>query len=506
MFGLDCCTPAALASAAMLLLSWVLLLRRWFRRSPPPGTRIPPMVAGATLTGHQELQKFDFYCGMAMKWAKEYGPVYRLRQKHASIVVLNDFNNIKKFYLRKEFLDRSRFWVLKSDRFQGLATMNGEPWNLNRRFCMHTLRDFGMGKSYAVDDIVEEFQCVCDQIAEAAGEPVTFYESIMPCAANNISAMLFGRRFPCDHPARADINRLVNEVAVAVRFSRIYQFNPGFITALLERVRCTNINLAREKVDNLALYAYDRIMEHKATSVKDVNRDFIDAYLKKVQDSKGDPKAPFTVETLVGMVTSFLLAGTSSTAGTIHWHMVKHALEPDTLQARVQREIDDVIGRERRPTWEDRLRMPFTMASVWEMDRWKTSTPLGVPREASEDTVVDDFFIPKGTVILANFWAAHFDPKFWKDPTKFDPTRFLNHDGTLMARKPEYLLPFSMGKRTCPGEVLATVEIFLGVTSLLQRFRVSPDGTVPFDINSPAILAGHVQHLKLRFIERRQSQ
>ncbi|KAL1415356.1 hypothetical protein MTO96_029466 [Rhipicephalus appendiculatus] len=117
------------------------------------------------------------------------------------------------------------------------------------------------------------------------------------------------------------------------------------------------------------------------------------------------------------MVTSFLLAGTASTAGTIQWHMVKHAMEPDTLQARVQREIDEVIGRERRPTWEDRLRMPFTMASVWEMDRWKTSTPLGVPRE----------------------------------------------------------------------------------------FRVLPAGKVPFDINSPSILSGHVQHLKLRFLERRQS-
>ncbi|KAH8027431.1 hypothetical protein HPB51_005413 [Rhipicephalus microplus] len=109
----------------------------------------------------------------------------------------------------------------------------------------------------------------------------------------------------------------------------------------------------------------------------------------------------------------------------------------------IQREIDEVIGRERPPKWEDRLHMPFTMASVWEMDRWKTSTPLGVPREASEDTIVDDFFIPKGTVIMANFWAAHFDVNFWKDPEKFDPTRFLNDDGTLMTRKPECLLPFS---------------------------------------------------------------
>ncbi|XP_037502552.1 cytochrome P450 2C18-like [Rhipicephalus sanguineus] len=154
MFYMDYYNRGVLISVAALLLSWVLLFRRWFWRSPPPGTRLPPAVPGASITGHQEMHKCDFFCTTAMKWAKDYGPVYRLRQNLASIVILNDFNSIKKFYTRKEFLNRSRFWVMKSDRYEGLANMNGTIWNLNRRFCMHTLRDFGMGKSYAMEDIV----------------------------------------------------------------------------------------------------------------------------------------------------------------------------------------------------------------------------------------------------------------------------------------------------------------------------------------------------------------
>uniref|UniRef100_A0A6M2CT60 Putative cytochrome n=1 Tax=Rhipicephalus microplus TaxID=6941 RepID=A0A6M2CT60_RHIMP len=504
MLDLDIYTRWVLISTATFLLSWMLLFRRLFGRSWPPGTRLPPSVPGASITGHHEMHKYDFFCTAAMKWARQYGPVYRLRQNFASIVILNDFDSIKKFYSRKEFLNRSRFWVMKSDRYEGLATMNGTIWNLNRRFCLHALRDFGMGKSYAMEDIVEEFQCACNEIAKTKGEPIAFYDYIMPCASNNISAIVYGRRFSYDHPARAEINRLINDMLAAISFGRIYQHNPLFVAAITKRIPGTHVNLVRQKVDDLALYAYEKIKEHKTSADNHVNRDFVDAYLKKVQDRDDDSRDHFTVETLVGMVTSFLLAGTASTAGTIHWHMVKNAMEPDTLQARIQREIDEVIGRERPPKWEDRLHMPFTMASVWEMDRWKTSTPLGVPREASEDTIVDDFFIPKGTVIMANFWAAHFDVNFWKDPEKFDPTRFLNDDGTLMTRKPECLLPFSFGKRTCPGEILATVEIFLAVTSLLQRFHVLPAGKLPFDINSPSILAGHVQRLKLRFIDRNQ--
>ncbi|XP_049267026.1 cytochrome P450 2C23 [Rhipicephalus sanguineus] len=436
-----------------------------------------------------------------------------LRQKLASVVILNDLDSIKKFYTRKEFLNRSRFWVMQSNRFQGLGTMNGDTWKLNRRFCMHTLRDFGMGKSYAMKDIVEEFQWACSQIAKAEGEPVAFYDYIVACAYNNILAIVFGRRFPYDHPARADINRLVNRWLAAVQFSLRNQYNPGFVTAIRKRVRGTEVNLARRKMEDLGLYVYDRIIEHKATAENGVNRDFVDAYLRKIQDSDDVSKPHFTGPgSCVAEVpcsnaveyaghtsgrprhqpqTRTLVASVASAqAGGATFRYRVHPDNPSSLRfvffhGSVQREIDEVIGRDRRPTWEDRLRMPFTMASVWEMDRWKTSTPLGVPREASEDAVVDDFFIPKGTVIMANFWAAHFDPKVWRDPHKFDPTRFLNEDGTLMARKPECLLPFSVGQRSCPGETLATVETFLGVTSLLQRFRVLPAGKMPFDINSP---------------------
>ncbi|KAH7972164.1 hypothetical protein HPB52_008563 [Rhipicephalus sanguineus] len=366
----------------------------------------------------------------------------RLRQKLASVVILNDLDSIKKFYTRKEFLNRSRFWVMQSNRFQGLGTMNGDTWKLNRRFCMHTLRDFGMGKSYAMKDIVEEFQWACSQIAKAEGEPVAFYDYIVACAYNNILAIVFGRRFPYDHPARADINRL------------------ALIDLHANDERARYVDAAEYQQNAFAAVVIEASTgaTRTAASVKSIGAE--QAEQVAIALAIIDPDCHTVLSDSRQAVRNF-------------------------AKGQVQREIDEVIGRDRRPTWEDRLRMPFTMASVWEMDRWKTSTPLGVPREASEDAVVDDFFIPKGTVIMANFWAAHFDPKVWRDPHKFDPTRFLNEDGTLMARKPECLLPFSVGQRSCPGETLATVETFLGVTSLLQRFRVLPAGKMPFDINSP---------------------
>ncbi|CAG0879146.1 unnamed protein product [Darwinula stevensoni] len=71
-------------------------------------------------------------------------------------------------------------------------------------------------------------------------------------------------------------------------------------------------------------------------------------------------------------------------------------------------------------------------------------------------------------MFTANVWACHMDPKFWPDPGKFQPGRFLNPDGTVKTL-PSYF-PFSLGKRQCPGESMSHMEIFLFLAIFMQKF------------------------------------
>ncbi|KAL1416152.1 hypothetical protein MTO96_006418 [Rhipicephalus appendiculatus] len=61
------------------------------------------------------------------------------------------------------------------------------------------------------------------------------------------------------------------------------------------------------------------------------------------------------------------------------------AAKPE-MQSRVQSEIDSVIG-ERGPgshvLWEDRTRMPYTQAFIWEMARCEPVNPFGFMRRRS---------------------------------------------------------------------------------------------------------------------------
>lgn len=67
------------------------------------------------------------------------------------------------------------------------------------------------------------------------------------------------------------------------------------------------------------------------------------------------------------------------------------------------------------------------------------------------------------------------DPCLWDKPEEFNPARFVNQDGKV--QKPEYFMPFGVGRRKCLGDVLARMELFLFFSSLLHTFHIKlPEG------------------------------
>ena len=69
-------------------------------------------------------------------------------------------------------------------------------------------------------------------------------------------------------------------------------------------------------------------------------------------------------------------------------------------------------------------------------------------------------------------YGINHDPRIFPDHDNFRPERFL--DGDRVFRKDDRVVLFGVGKRRCPGEILARAEIFLLLASIVQAIRLRP--------------------------------
>lgn len=201
-----------------------------------------------------------------------------------------------------------------------------------------------------------------------------------------------------------------------------------------------------------------------------VARDLVDAYIIQQKRHENDGKENyFSDKQLVQIMSDIFSAGLETVTSTIEWSILFMILNPD-CQQQVQDEIDQVIGRDRLPQLDDLAKMPYTEATIYEVLRRSNVVALGNAHAALDDASIGGYLIPKGTQILPNLYGINMNAKLWDEPTKFDPNRFIINN---KAQKPDFFIPFSVGRRVCLGDLLAKMEVFLFLVGLLQKFDLS---------------------------------
>ena len=204
--------------------------------------------------------------------------------------------------------------------------------------------------------------------------------------------------------------------------------------------------------------------------------------LKKIikQKEHENNKAGYDiVDDLRGIGVNIYFGGVDTTVTALKHIFALLLSYPDHAKA-IQTEIDTVIGRSREPSINDKARMPFLTAFILESQRFTTQAPLGVPYRTTEDIIFEGYSIPKHTTALVNFWFVHHDEKIWRDPWNFRPARLLDSNGKLLPQDHplmQALMPFGIGPRTCPGQVLGMNRLFMFVACILQCFNIYPSAT-----------------------------
>lgn len=189
---------------------------------------------------------------------------------------------------------------------------------------------------------------------------------------------------------------------------------------------------------------------------------------------------------LVRVLVELFIAGVETSSSTLTWALLLMAKHPE-VQARVQAELDNVIG-DKQPQIADRSKLTYTTAVLCEVQRFVTMTSFAVFRRTVQDTELHGYFVPKNTIVIPYLLGAHRDASKWgNNAHQFDPSHFYDEHSQSLVNM-HNLIPYGVGRRACPGESLATQELFVMFAGLMQRFRLTPEphSTLP-DIQDDTI-------------------
>ncbi|XP_015919999.1 cytochrome P450 2J6-like [Parasteatoda tepidariorum] len=432
--------------------------------------KFPPGPIGFPLLGYIPFLTRDVHLKFT-ELGKKYGDIFSVTLGSVTLVVLNKAEDIREAFAKPEFNARPPHTSFSIFDDKSPFFVSGvRIWQDQRRFVVHSLKNLGLGRTKIEGQIQEEIREFINILKTYRGDPMNLNIPLTSSMSNNICSLAFGKRYDYDDPERKmldaglhDVIKIIGQTASHIFFPWIRHF--PFILKMLKYDE--GVKAFRR---SHSLF-WKKLEEHKETIDPDNIRDFIDGYLIEMrQRQKNDPYTTFNEETLIGCVGDLFGAGSESVRATVSWCVYIMAAFRD-VQKKVQQEISEVLLDEREPEFLDQKSMPYTHAVILEVMRWKSIVPLNVPRYTTADTTIGEYKIPKGTTVMANFWAVHHDPRHWEDPDSFLPERFLEPDRKSIRKSSSYM-PFSVGKRACPGETMAYMEVFLYFVSILQNFNV----------------------------------
>jgi cytochrome P450 len=227
----------------------------------------------------------------------------------------------------------------------------------------------------------------------------------------------------------------------------------------------------RDAVRRLDDIVYRLIRERRASGVD--RGDLLGMLLATKHE---DDQSPLTDKEIRDQSMTLMLAGHETTANALSWTLYHLARNPEA-RARVEREIDEAVGK-RRVTTDDLKNLPLTLQAIKEAMRLHPPAYV-IGRQATRDVTLGGVMVPEGRVVLLNIAGIHRRADIFEAPDRFDLDRL----STEREKKLPALayMPFGAGPRVCIGNHFALMESHVMLATLMQHVRVELESNREID-------------------------
>nr|CAB3500714.1 unnamed protein product [Digitaria exilis] len=494
---LSCTFLCFLLHLALRSLSSTPTSRR--RRRLPPGPPSLPLLGALPLIGPSP------HSGLAAL-ALKHGPIMYLKMGTAGVVVASTPAAARAFLKALDARYANRPAVASAaDITYGCQNMvfanYGPRWKLMRKLAsVHLLGARALAGWATVRR--EEAGYLLRGMAEAAkeGGHVVVPEVLVCALANIVGQITVSKRvFDAQGDESNSYKDMIVSLLTGAGLFNISDFVPALARLDLQGVQA-KLRRIHHQFDGLITKL---LAEHAATAAeraREGRQDFVDRLRESMDAGEDESGETITEVNIKGLIFDMFTAGTDTSSIIVEWAMAEMLKNPSVM-ARLQEELDSVVGRGRRLEESDLPNLPYLQAVCKEAMRLHPSTPLSLPHFSFDACDVDaadiaggeGYHVPANTRLLINIWAVGRDPATWEAPLEFRPERFLP-GGAAEKVDPMgnffELIPFGAGRRICAGKLagMVFVQYFLGTLVHAFDWRL-PEGKEKLDMSETFGLA-----------------
>ncbi|KAE8774699.1 Trans-cinnamate 4-monooxygenase [Hordeum vulgare] len=479
--------PALLPAAAALVALTITLgaSGKGGGAGAPPGPAAVPVFGNWLQVGNDLNHRF--LAGLSAR----YGPVFRLRLGVRNLVVVSDPRLATEVLHTQgvEFGSRPRnvvFDIFTANGADMVFTEYGDHWRRMRRvmtlpfFTARVVQQYRAMWEAEMDDVVSDLRGG----SAARGPGVVVRRRLQLMLYNIMYRMMFDARFESVHdPMFVEATKFNSERS---RLAQSFDYNYGDFIPILRPFLRGYLNKCRDLQTRRLAFFNSNYVEKR----------------RKVMDTPGDKNklrcaidhilaaeksGEITPENVIYIVENINVAAIETTLWSIEWALAEVVNHPD-VQRKVRGEIRDVLGDDEPITESNISKLPYLQAVIKETLRLHSPIPLLVPHMNLEEASLGGYTIPEGSKVVVNAWWLANNPELWEKPEEFRPERFLgeesNVDATVGGKVDFRFLPFGVGRRSCPGIILALPILALIVGKLVRSFEmVPPPGVDKLDVS-----------------------